>query len=231
MIALTVTTDEKKLNTFQKSCFDDVDSEWYLNNPNIGVVPAFQILYERNKHKEILAYMHDDLEIHELWVQRVADEFLDPKVAIVGLGGAMGLGVENIYKTRYQLQQLQRIDYYSNQRDWEIHGKQETGSRDVAVVDGFFMAIRTEFLKQIDGWRWFPHEFHCYDTALCCMAHSHGHKVRMVGVDCTHYGGGTSTKAEYVEALRERGRTVEQDHTEPHVFLYEQFRHLLPLRV
>lgn len=199
----------------------------------LGVVPSMHQLYRFVAYRsEILAFMHDDVTIHEEgWIARVEAEFKDPKVAIVGLGGATGLGLPDIYKTRYSINQLQRVDYFSNQRDWEVHGQHETGARDVAVVDGFFMAVRTSFLKEIDGWSGFPHNFHMYDAYLCLMAARNGYKVRIVGVDCTHHGGGTSTKVEYAEWCKEHGTTMEREHQEPHVFIYEQFRDSLPLRV
>ncbi len=203
------------------------------NNPNLGMVPALHALYETSRDdQDIICYMHDDLEILEKgWDQRVKAVFEDPKVAIVGFGGATGLGVDDIYKTPYRIEQLQRIDYYSNQVGWEIHGKRETGVRDVAVVDGFFMAVRTEFLNQIGGWKTFGHNFHMYDVWLCLKAIERGWKVKIVGVECDHHGGGTSTSAEYMNYCRENGTTPEREHLEPHVTVYNSFRKLLPLRV
>ena len=208
----------------------------HCNYPeNIGLVGAYQKLYERYRDEyPIIAFMHDDCELFfadELWFTRIEAEFADPKVAIVGMGGAKGIGVDDIYKRPYKINQLQRIGYRSNQTDHEIHGARETGACDVAVVDGFFMAVRTSFLDQIGGWKWFPHRFHCYDTALCLMAHRHGWKVRIVGVSCTHHGGSVSTTPEYVMDCKDRGTSVEAEHREPHEWMYDFFRQELPLRV
>lgn len=199
-----------------------------------GVTWAYQRIYEASKGADFIFYVHDDAECLEpYWQSRVEAEFEDPKVAIVGLGGAMGMGIHSLWKTPYEISQLQRVDYYSNQVGWEIHGKRETGSRNVAVVDGFAMAIRTSFLDQIGGWTWFPFAFHCYDTAMCLMAHRHGWKVRMVGVSCDHHGGGNSCSADYVTWCREHGTTPEREHREPHEWLAKQkwVKELLPLRV
>lgn len=205
---------------------------WYYHNePNVGVVPALQMLYMNHHATDILAIVHDDVAIHSPWCELVSKEFEDPKVAVVGMGGATGLGVPDIYKLPYNIKQLIRLDYRSNQRDWEIHGEHATEPRDVAVVDGFFMAIRTSFLDQIKGWSGFPHNFHMYDAYICLMAARHGYKVRTVGVDCTHFGGGTSTKVEYANWCKENGTTMEREHQEPHRFIYDEFRDLLPLRV
>ena len=205
----------------------------YTNIPNIGMVAGFQRLYEgaATLDEDIVVLMHDDLEILEDgWADRIRSA-MGEHTAIVGFGGAMGLGVEDIYKVPYRLEQLQRIDYYSNQIGWEIHGKQETGEREVAVVDGFLMAVRVEFLNQIGGWKRFPHNFHMYDIWLCLMARQLGWKVKMVGVECDHHGGGTSTSAEYLDYCREHGTTPEREHLEPHVTVYNEFRDLLPLRI
>lgn len=198
---------------------------------NIGLVASYQAIYEESV-APFICFAHDDVTVNEDgWNMRVLHEFEDPNVAVVGFGGAMGIGTNEIYKVPYSLQQLQRIDYYSNQVDHEIHGKRETGARNIAVVDGFVICVRRSFLDQIGGWKWFPHRFHMYDVALCLMAHRHGWKVRMVGVSVTHHGGGTSTTPEYVMDCRERGTSVEAEHTEPHVWCYNEFRDLLPLRV
>lgn len=200
-------------------------------NGDRGVVDAYQHIYSVHAD-EICAYIHDDVTVHDAdWQDRIHAEFADPKVAIVGMGGALGIGLPEIYKRPYNIWQLQRIDYYSNQTDWAIHGKYETGSRDVAVVDGFFMAVRRSFLDEIGGWAWFPFSFHCYDTCLCLMARRHGWKVRMVGVSVTHHGGKTSTTPEYLEWCKSRGTTAEREHEEPHRWMYDTFRDCLPCRV
>jgi len=198
-----------------------------------GTVPAYQEVYQKVREQHhFITYVHDDVEcLEEDWHHRIAPEFDDPKVAIVGFGGATGMGVDSIYKVPYDITQLQRIDYYSNQVGWQIHGKRETGARDVAVVDGFAMAVRTSFLDQIGGWKGFNFNFHGYDLYLCLMAHRKGWKVRMVGVHCDHHGGRTSCSAEYITWCREHGTTPEREHTEPHAFLYDHFRDVLPLRV
>lgn len=246
MIGLTATA-LGDLGYFNANC-KTIQTDFYLNRPdNVGLVPAYHRLFLRNGLGEyiqgtrmpdqathrVLAFMHDDLEILDgTWPERVQAEFEDPKVAIVGFGGAMGIGVPDIYKVPYALNQLQRIEYYSNQTGYDVHGRLEKGSRNVAVVDGFFMAIRTEFLRQIKGWTWwFPFGFHCYDTCTCLMAHRLGWKVRMVGVSCTHHGGGTSTKQEYKAMLEAQGSSVELDHTAPHAWMYREFQDVLPLRV
>ncbi len=243
MIAVTSTVfkggEEKYFNRNVESASDvhsnpayDCKSDFIYNSPNIGMVAAYQKLYELHSDENIIVFMHDDVEImRPTWADHITIAFADPKVAIVGFGGATGLGVDDIYKTPYRIEQLQRIDYYSNQVGWEIHGKREIGVRDVCVVDGFFMAVRTEFLNQIGGWKWFPYNFHLYDVGLCLQAIRRGWKVKIVGCEVDHHGGGTSCSAEYAQYCREAGTTPEREHSEPHLWLFNEFRDLLPYRV
>lgn len=209
-----------------------VESDIYLNDPNVGVVAAYDVLYRRHRSEEIQIYAHDDVEFADLnWPALTAAEFLDPAVAIVGAGGATGMGTPDIYKRPYRIEQLVRTGYASNQIGWEIHGEQLTKPRDVAVVDGFFMAVRTAFLDQIGGWSWIQSRFHLYDEALALEALRRGWRIRAIPIEVDHHGGGTSTRAEYVALCREFGTTPEREHAEPHRWLYSRYRDLLPVRL
>jgi GT2 family glycosyltransferase len=236
MILCCITTDPEQYPerwlSFLKDNATDGNDYLHVNEPNIGVVPAMQLLYERFQSEDIIAFVHSDVTVYDpTWAERVRAEFDDPKVAVVGFGGATGIGVDDIYKTRYQIEQLQRINYASNDRNWPTHGSYEAGSKDVAVIDGFFMACRTSALKEIGGWKGFGHNFHMYDCYICLALIERGWKVRMVGCEAEHHGGGTSTSESYRRWCHENGTTMEREHQEPHKFIYERFRSLLPYRV
>ena len=243
MIAVTASVSEAKGGLWKVRIFDHEPTlHWFVynNEPpnNIGLVPAYQRIYENWSKPDvanpgIIAFSHDDWEPHEPWVTRIEAEFADPKVAIVGMGGAKGIGHEHIYKIPYAIQQLARVDYMSNQTDAEIHGRRFTGATDVAVIDGFFCAIRTSFLDEIGGFKWIMEgtRFHNWDNAICLEAWRRGYKVRMVGISCTHHGGGTSTSAEYAQSCKDWGTTIEEEHRAPHRWLYSRYVDLLPLRI
>src|SRR5262245_36136489 len=109
---------------------------------NLGLVGSYNWLYENTK-AEILAYIHDDVVCHEeRWDERVLEEFEDPSVGVVGFGGALWHGTDELYKRPYELTQLRRIDYLSNVDDAETHGERFDGARDVAVLDGFALIVR-----------------------------------------------------------------------------------------
>lgn len=199
---------------------------------NLGVVGSYQKLYTQST-EDVLVFIHDDVIMRERgWDARVLQEFEDPKVGVVGFGGALQHGADEIYRVPYRLQQLARFRYLSNVDDAEVHGTRFSAACDVAVLDGFALVIRRSLLDQCNGWpvdRYPPH--HNYDYWLCCMAHRLGFRVRCVGVRCHHRGGGTAVGAEYhkwCETTRWGSDAVM--HAEGHRLVYEEFRDVLPWR-
>ncbi len=189
---------------------------------NDGVVGSYQKLYEQSK-SDVLIYMHDDVQVHEEgWDVRVRNEFHDPSVGVVGFGGALVHGSPNLYKRPYYLPWLGRSGYLSNVDDAEVHGERFTGAADVAVLDGFVLAIRRSFLDKIGGFQQLIDagiDFIGYDYMICGLAHRLGYRTRVVGVRCHHKGGGTSTKVN-VDRQEEYDRA--------HRIIYEELRDVLP---
>jgi hypothetical protein len=149
---------------------------------------AYQKLFEQAKHP-ILAYIHDDVSIHEPgWDGRVLREFDDPSVGVVGFGGAIAQGSTGMYDRPFDPGCLGRIGFRSNMRDWQRHGALFEGECDVAVLDGFSLIVRREILEKMGGWI-HPFQYWIYDYMLCCWAHRLGYRVRLVGVSCHHIGG------------------------------------------
>lgn len=181
---------------------------------------------------DILVMVHDDVTVHDDdWLPRVLELFSNSECVAVGLGGATHLGHPNLYKRPYRLQDMARGGYVSNQTDWEVHGGHEVGAKRVAVLDAFFMAVRTQFLLDVGGWPVQHLTHHGLDLWLACMAARHGKETWMTGCSVTHHGGGTSIKPEYGKAKWLQGGTLEKDHQSPHEFLYSEFRDCLPLDV
>jgi hypothetical protein len=217
---------------------------------NLGVTGSLQWLYEHTT-APIIAFLHSDCEIMEQgWDERVLSEFEDPKVGVVGFGGALQLGADEIYKVPYELHQLRRISYLSNQTDVETHGTRFTGECDVATLDGFALIVRRELLncwrhcgtpvpttfdpKAIAhfrvGWPVQRYFFHNYDNALCLEAAKQGYRVRLVGVRCHHHGGATSTTPACQKYWESLGTSDQEIHTQSHLNLYTDGRGWLPLR-
>ncbi len=198
---------------------------------NVSPCVAYQKLLETCAAGVIL-YCHDDITIHDAdWLQRVMALFDNPQCVAVGLGGATGLGHPDLYKRSYNIWNMARRGYRSNQADAETHGIRFSGSFRVAVLDAFFMAVRTDFLVSCGGWPTGRLTHHCLDLWLACEAARAGKEIWMVGVSVLHSGGGTSTKPAYAEAKWLKGGSMQTDHTEPHRWLYDNYRDVLPIRI
>lgn len=180
---------------------------------------------------DVIAYFHSDLFIHEHgWDERVLEAFADPRVAVVGFVGATGLGHENVYKVPYDYTQLARYDVWSNLSDWSAHGKHESETRPVAVIDSCAVVVRRSFLTGLGGWPVgrYPNTSHCSDLWVCACAARAGHHVELVGIACTHRSGGRGSEGERWLDARGGDQSL---HRAAHRVLYEDFRDVLPIRV
>lgn len=193
-----------------------------------GMLPAYQRGFELSDHWDIIAYLHDDLIIHDpFWHEKVLKEFEDPDVGLVGFGGATGHGDPQMYRIPYTYQQLARHNFLSNMRDAENHGKRFVGSCDVAVLDGFALAVRREVLEKAGGWPLnSPIGYVCYDYWLCCMVRRLGYRIRLVGVACDHLGGRTFVKLGVGKDPKHW-----QQYLDSHRYIYDEFKDVLPYRV
>lgn len=185
------------------------------------VVPAYQKMYEMCK-SEILAFIHDDVEIFEKgWDKRVEKEFNDPTVGLVGFGGALGHGQPYLYRVPYHLPDLARQEFMSNMREAEVHGTRFTGERDVAVIDGFSCIVRRSILEKANGFPINqPYGYYMWCEWLCCEVRRQGFKIRLVGIDCNHIGGRTST----ISAIKDNYEAA-------HKHFYDNNRDMMPYRV
>lgn len=195
----------------------------FIEDGKNGMIAACQEGYQRCD-SDIVAHFHDDLIIHDPdWVEKVLHEFDDPKVGIVGLGGSKVWGDRGIYRKPYQIMQLSRGLYLSNMTDAEVHGVRYTvAPTDVAVLDGFALIMRREFMQKSGGWPVGKLVFHGYDFFWCAMAHKLGYKIRLVPISCTHLGGQTSVIQHMDDGT---------SHAKGHEWIYELCRGILPVSV
>jgi len=203
---------------------------------------AYQELLETSE-ADVIVYLHDDVTVHDPdWLARIMDCFyttttmydLDAKpreVVAVGLGGATGLGNEDLYRKPYNVWNLARTDYASNQDDAETHGWRFIGTRRVAVLEQFCMAIRTEWLRARGGWPDEHLQHHMLDAFIACEAARDGKEIWQVGVSCLHSGGATSTTEAYAKASWLAGGSLEEDHRAPHRWIWDRYRDVLPIRI
>lgn len=211
----------------------NIRCRWYDNRANL-VTPcvAYQSLLDAT-NADILVTCHDDLTIHNPeWLTHVMDLFENnDKCVAVGLGGALGLGTSDIYKKRYHISQLQRIQYGSNAVDAETHGERVAGVRRVAVIEQFFMAVRVEWLRSRGGWPVEHCNHHMLDGFLACEAARDEKEIWQYAASLAHQGGMSSVSEKYKAASWLSGGTLEEDHRSPHRHIYESYSDVLPLRV
>lgn len=186
---------------------------------------------------DYIAFIHSDVTIHDNnWHLAVENFFRShPRCGLVGFGGAVALGDPDLYKKRYQLIQLARFGYASNQDDWQVHGDHLEEPCRVAVLDGFFMCFRRTPYEQMGGWQRaldLGLMFHCYDTFACCMMARLGWEVWALPVPCLHRGGAVSILGAYDAWLRTQGLDGDVDvHQRAHKVIYNEFKDVLPLKV
>lgn len=154
------------------------------------IMVAYQEILESTT-EDIISYTHDDTLIFEKdWDLRVAKEFEDPTVGMVGLGGATGYCHPDLYKMPFNYQAMGRVGFASNMREAEIHGARFTGERDVAVFDGFSLFVRRSVLEKRGGWpQNTPISYWAYDTWISCEVARQKLRNRLVGIACDHISG------------------------------------------
>ncbi len=193
---------------------------------NRPMMQAYQEVLE-NTAAEIIAYIHDDVEIYEQgWDLRVLKEFDDPTIGLVGFAGARGHGSPDLYRQPYKMENFARRNFISNMREAELHGGRFIGETDVAVFDGLALFVRRSILNQWQGWpnQWggwpqnTPVNYWTYDYAISCETRYQGFRNRLVGVDCHHYGGRSPS-------------IIPEDIEAAHKWIYERYRDVLPYEV
>lgn len=214
------------IQSWMDAATEPIQLRTYYNTPedNVGVVKAYEWLYQ-NSTEDILVFAHDDVEVYERgWNERIRKVFEnDDKVALCGFGGARHHGTSDLYKRPYRVNQLVRREYLSNVKDAETHGKRFTGEIQVGVLDGFVLCIRRRFLDLIAGFRFLMvHgvDFIGYDYVICALARRKEFTIKVIGVQCHHYGGGTSVKLNV-------DRQSEYDRF--HRWYYDEFRDVMPV--
>lgn len=226
----------------------------------LGSVPAFRLgvdhVLDRMPEVEVIACLHDDLEIHDRgWVETVLRHFdRQPACGLAGFGGAIGLGADDLYQTPYDPMQLARKGFRSNLTNAEAHGARSLLSERVACLDGFSQIGRRAFFEGYTNlstgaraygiadtagdrpWTYLESlgvVHHFYDGLLGCLAARAGWETWYLPVSCTHHGGRTAVGDRGYQAWAET-QVAGGDQgfwQEAHRLGYDSFRDVLPLRV
>jgi hypothetical protein len=214
-----------------------------IHNEDNRMTPcqAYQKALNQTK-AEVLVMIHEDVTIRDPhWLAMIHDLFVpifdtgDPRepnpIVAAGLGGGTSLGRPDLYRKPFNIWNLARGGYASNQSDAEVHGERFTGVKRVAVLDAFVMAVRVEWLRRRGGWPVDNLTFHCLDLWLACEVARDDKEIWMYGADCTHHGGGVSVTDKYKDAGWLQGGTLSEDHLAPHRWLANVYRDVLPIEV
>jgi GT2 family glycosyltransferase len=181
------------------------------NQENIGLIRAFNqgaamAIYGT------LVFMHNDVIIHDRkWPERIADFLRTSNDAgIVGFYGA---------------QRIRRDGSFTGRTI--VHSKLDTGNiqsdfREVAVVDGLFMAMKKETYEEIGKFDE-KYTMHYYDKDISLEAHKRGYRNYVLNVPFTHVGAGTRSTVETGadSALRDEMKCI----------FVEKWKNYLPLDV
>ncbi len=215
-----------------KSLTQDISVTWLDNSDNLQTpCQCYQEILSTCT-ADILIHIHSDVTVHDPeWINRIMRLFENENCVAVGLGGATGLGTQDLYRKRFAIQHMIRTGYAGNQDDWPTHGTHFTGDRRVAVLEQFCMAVRVEWLRDRGGWPAGHCNHHMLDAWLACEAARDNREIWQCGVSCHHAGGQVSTSPLYREAKWLHGGTLEMDHIAPHLWIWDNYRDCLPLSV
>ena len=200
------------------------------NQNNIGVREALNQIYEKASG-EIVVYTHNDVMFYDIgWDNKIRLAFDKHKEAgIIGAYGAKGIGTADIYKAQYVMQQLARGGNVSNCRmDKNVHGFRNLDGKfeNVAVFDGFFMAIKKELLDKTGGFSNILPQHHNYDNLICVQSLEHGYENIVISLDLDHLGGRTDVGENWSERF---GKTKQEIHIDAHPPFYNYGKGKLPI--
>ena len=200
------------------------------NEKNIGVRPALNQIWAMAK-EDIIVYTHNDVEFLEKgWDLKVIKAFeKHPEAGIIGAYGAKGIGTADIYKTPYKMEQLARGGNVSDcPMDKTVHGFRnlENEFENVAVFDGFFMAIKKELLNKTNGFSDILPEHHNMDNLICIQSLENGYENILIPLGLFHRGGMTDVGQDWASVF---GKTKQQVHKDSHPPLYEYCKGKLPI--
>lgn len=210
----------------------------------LGVVPAFALGVRRavQEDPDIIACLHDDVALPKYWDERVKEFFqLHPRAGLLGFGGALGIGTSDWdysgpapHTTKEVVKALARHDFLSNMKEAEAHGRRWYSPRPVAVLDGFSLIGRTEFM--LNSWNFLESLgliHHAYDSAFGLLARRAGWETWLLPLAVHHAGGATAVgNPKYGDWARTQHIAGDAGFWwDAHLKVYEEFKKELPFRV
>lgn len=199
---------------------NDIQPRTIMESYNVAI-KYWDLMYPGSN--SILGFAHDDMICHDPnWRERILAAFDDPEVQVVGVAGALGHGLPHIYKEPFDIPHLSRVDFLSNMKDAEVHGRRFTGECEVSVLDGVALFVRRSWMEfEIGYWpEASPAGYWLYAEWLCCETRRAGGKIKLVGLPVEHLGGQTSSRV-----------NVTDDFEKAHIWLKDNYADVLPWHV
>lgn len=227
----------------------------YLS-PVEAMAEAGEVLLDEKELGSVFAFLHDDVIIEQRgWDQIIIDHFSShPRCGLAGFGGGVGFADADIYKVPYDYRQLARIDFVSNMREADKHGRRVDTAMRVAALDGFALITSREFYERAGNhgkrevspqgepvtrhaWQHCLSDgipYHMYDAWISCRAAELGYETWMLPIACHHQGGQTSVarEADYAGVVARLGYESPQAlYDLAHRRIYDRFSGVLPIRI
>ena len=186
--AVSKTTDN--LLKFLVSCGIKV----YLMSEAKSIFSAYQGAFEKLNpdNKDIMIFCHDDIEIRENpeeFIQKIYNLTRLPETGFIGPAGTTFLGPECIWwdqKYWREGKHKGKVYHISPQgQEYEtFYGEPE----DVVVLDGLFLAARSEVLRDIELKKpeFFEGEWDFYDIYYTSQAFLKGYNNRILDINIVH---------------------------------------------
>jgi glycosyltransferase involved in cell wall biosynthesis len=181
-----------------------------LRSPhNLGMVESLISALDHTTG-EIIAYLHNDLFLHEPgWDRKVLAAFTaDPGLAMAGLVAARGLAPDGgRIETYSHLLGLELGRCQCHRAAWQHHGRlMPPQGVAAAVLDGCGLFLRRASLHQVRPDRRYPLH-HWYDREWSCAFLAAGWRLRGLDLRCDHGGGFTSCReADYHRSAERSAR-------------------------
>lgn len=224
---------------FYQRWMQECDLTCVRNEQNSGVYKTFQqALGHIHDDSEYIFYSHNDVEMKVYGWDEMLSSLLDElnelggkPPGVCGMFGAKGLGTPDIYRSPYHFTQLMRWNCYTVPSMVDAGGKVAHRYERVVTLDGFALIISRSMINnalrgKFDCERYPPH--HNYDNDICLDSHFGGYANYVLGIDCVHHGGVTSTREKWAEAM---GTTDLKIHRAAHEVMYKKFMNMLPVAV
>jgi hypothetical protein len=203
------------------------------NLHNVGVRDALNQIMKVSHNNEVIVYTHNDVEFLEKgWDEKLRTAFENhPEAGVIGAYGAKGIGTSDIYTIPYEMHQLARNGNVSNcPMDKKVHGFRNLRNEfeNVAVFDGFFMAIKKELLEKTGGFSNILPQHHNYDNLISLQSLENGYENIIIPLGINHLGGRTDVGEDWTRGF---GKTKQQIHIDAHPPFYEYGKGKLPVWV